>query len=441
MFSVFSKLMAHSGVRRYLGNISWSFIEQFFRLIVGFLVTIWVIRYLGPDDFGVYAYVTSFVMLFSILARLGLNNVVIKEIVENEGIEEKLINTAFSLKLIGSIFIFLIMIFSSFAFDHSFQVNWFIAIVGIGMLFQSLEVIEFFHQAKVNIKPIIIAKVIQLFLSSLIKVILIISNSGLEAFVWVALFDIASVSLFYLWIYVQSDRRKLSLDFDKDSIRRLWMLGWPIALSNMAMIAYVKMDQIMLFNLMDAEAVGLYAAASKISEAWYFLPTMLTATLFPAILNAKKKDQKLYEDRTQGLFALMILVGVSVALPVTFLSGWLINVLYGAAYQEAATVLVIHIWVGVFIALGMAASKWFVAENLQKLFLVRTVTGLLINFILNLLLIPIYGIMGAAVATLISVIFANVIAYLFNKKLWPLFMLTIKSFNLFLIARYVREFK
>src|SRR5690606_10271553 len=124
----------------------------------------------------------------------------------------------------------------------------------------------------------------------------------------------------------------------------------------------------------------------------------------PAIVNAKSISSDLFDERVKGLFGLMILCGLVVALPTSILSGWVVSILFGDSFSEAGSVLAVHIWVGLFISLGMAASKWFVVENLQKLFLYRTLTGLVVNFFLNLILIPPYGVVGAAVSTLISVV-------------------------------------
>lgn len=416
---------------RYINNLSWSLSEQLLRIFTGFFVGVWLIRYLGPEDFGVYAYITSFVMIFSTLAKLGLNNIILKEVVNKTATIEELINNALTLKLIGSSAIFLTLILTSQLFEHSSEVNLYLAIIGIGIIFQSLDVVEYYHQAIVNIKPVTIAKTMQLIASSLLKIIFILQGAELETFVWLALLDIILISIFYIFIFTKNDGLKLKLGLDSKLIKHYWHLGWPIAISNLAMIAYVKMDQIMIFNLMNEQAVGIYAAATKISEAWYFVPTIITATLFPAILKLKQQNQLNYEKSISLLFSLVIILGLSVAIPVSLAADWIINLLYGEVYTESAKVLIVHIWVGVFIGLGIAASKWFVAEELQKLFLVRTMTGLVVNFILNLILIPKYGVLGAAIATLISVIFANVLSYLFNKKLWPLFLLTLGGFNLF----------
>ena len=133
----------------------------------------------------------------------------------------------------------------------------------------------------------------------------------------------------------------------------------------------MKIDQVMIKEMMNAEAVGQYAAAVRLSEVWYFIPMVITASLFPAIINAKKKNENLYYLRLQRLYDFMAFMAIAIALPMTFLSDWIVELLYGAQYNQAGSVLVIHIWAGVFVFLGVASAKWFLVENLQMLSLQR----------------------------------------------------------------------
>ena len=164
----------------------------------------------------------------------------------------------------------------------------------------------------------------------------------------------------------------------------------------------MKIDQIMLKEMLNTKAVGVYAASVKLCEAWYFIPTALMASLFPAVVEARKKSETIYEERVQKLYDLMVWGSVAVALPTTLLSDWIILILYGTDFQEAADVLRIYIWAGVFVSLGVASSKWLVAENLQRYSFYVTTLGAILNVGCNLWFIPIYGIKGAAFATLMA---------------------------------------
>jgi O-antigen/teichoic acid export membrane protein len=157
--------------------------------------------------------------------------------------------------------------------------------------------------------------------------------------------------------------------------------------------------------------VGVFSAAVRISEVWYFIPVAIVASVFPSIIEAKKHSEALYYQRLQKLYDLMVILALSVAIPMTFLSHWLAVTLFGETYEEAGAILSIHIWASVFVFLGVASSKWFLIENMQKKAFYRTLFGMLINITANYFLIPSHGAIGAAISTLLSQILA---AYLFD---------------------------
>jgi O-antigen/teichoic acid export membrane protein len=118
---------------------------------------------------------------------------------------------------------------------------------------------------------------------------------------------------------------------------------------------------------------------------------------------------------------------VAIAIPMTFMSDWIVTFLYGEAYSKAGDVLMIHIWAGVFVGLGVASSKWFVNENLQLYSFYRTLSGAILNIGLNYILIPIYGVIGAAIATLLSQFVASYLFNIIDKKVRYTFFLQTKA--------------
>jgi len=183
----------------------------------------------------------------------------------------------------------------------------------------------------------------------------------------------------------------------------------------------------MIKEMLSAEQVGYYAAAVRLSEAWYFVPMAITSSVFPAIINAKKQSEKLYYQRLQKLYDLMVWLAVAIALPTTFLAPWVIRVLYGDAFLPAAGVLSIHIWTGVFVGLGLAGA-YYTIENYTRIFFYKTSVGVLLNILLNYFWIPKFGIVYAALATLLSQFTANYLLDLFIIKARSQFILKTKSF-------------
>jgi PST family polysaccharide transporter len=214
--------------------------------------------------------------------------------------------------------------------------------------------------------------------------------------------------------------------------------SWPMMLSGIAIMIYMKIDQIMLAQMIGDEAVGIYSAATRISEVWYFMPMAIVASVFPAILDAKNRNEEEYYARLQKLFDLMVIMSVAVAIPMTFLSTPIISFLFGDNYRNSGPVLAVHIWASVFVFLGVASSKWLLAENRQMLSLQRTALGAATNIALNFWWIPNFGALGAALATVISYSIAALFSDLIQKETRKMFLMKIDAMNpLALYKRYL----
>lgn len=173
-------------------------------------------------------------------------------------------------------------------------------------------------------------------------------------------------------------------------------------LSSLAVWGYMRVDQLMLGTMADDHALGIYSAAVRLAEAWYFLPMVIVSSVFPSIVQLKRQDPYLYDHRTQRLFNLVSALSYAVVIPTSFLAGPIITLLFGPAYSEAAPILLVLMWSGLFVALGVAREAWIVSEGLMPFSLATTIVGAVCNIALNLLLIPRYGAIGAAVATLVA---------------------------------------
>lgn len=398
----FDKIKLSSGFKKYFINTSWLFFERIIGMAVSFFVGVYVARYLGPANFGLLSYAGSFIGLFMGIAALGVDNIAIRELVKDEKKRDELLGTTFVLKVIGAVLaIGIITIAIRFTNNDDFT-NLLIYIIAIGTIFQSFNVINFYFQAKVLSKYTVYAQVFSTILCSVIKLLLIYFNMGLIYFAMVTLLQsmILASGLIVMYAKQKSSLFNWSLNFSL--AKNLLKDSWPLMLSGIAISIYMKIDQVMIKNMLGAKAVGNYAVAVRLSEVWYFIPMAITSSLFPAIINAKKISEKLYYERLQKLYDLMTWLAISIALPMSLLSNNIIHLLFGIQYQETAGVLQIYIWATVFVFLGVVTGKYLVVENYTKISFFRTLIGGVINVILNLILIPKYGIRGAAVATVFS---------------------------------------
>ncbi|KAB7892662.1 flippase [Poseidonibacter ostreae] len=415
---------------KYFKNTSWLFGEKILRMVVGLFVGVWVARYLGPEQFGLFSYAQSFVGLFTAIATLGLDGIVVRELVKNESRTDELIGTAFWLKVIGAIVVLLILAIAINFTSNDIYTNALVFIIASATIFQSFNVVDLYFQSKVLSKYVVYTNVFSLLLTSIVKVILILNEAPLIAFAWVILFDsfILACGFIYFYIKNNSEFKIQNLKFKREMAVSLLKDSWPLILSGIVISIYMKIDQVMIKEMMNTEAVGQYAAAVRISELWYFIPMVIASSLFPAILNAKKQSKELYYSRLQKLYDMMVWMAIAIALPMTFLSDWVVEVLYGEQYNQSGPVLMIHIWTAVFVFLGVAFGRFLTAENLTKKSFYRTLLGAALNIILNYILIPTHGINGAAVATLLAQITANYIYDFFDKDLHQQLKMKTKSF-------------
>lgn len=419
-----------SGLAKIGLNIAWLFFDKFLRMGVGLLVGVWIARYLGPEQFGILSFAMAFVSIFSVLSGLGLQGIVVRDIAKDmRGVEETL-GTAACLQIIGGVFAYsCILTAINFVQPNENVLISMVAIIGTTVLFEASKISIFWFEARVESKYTVWVQNSNLVAFAFVKVFLILNQSSLVTFAWIFALETAIASALLLWIM---DRRGPSLKTLRVTVERAKYLirdSWPLILSSFAITIYMRTDQIMLGQMKGNVEVGIYTAATRISEVWYFLPTAILASVFPSILNAKRIDHDLYRRRFEKLYVLMIMISMPLALLVTLFSTFLITNLFGDDYSDAIPVLTIHIWAAIFVFLGVASGHWFLAENKQLLALERTVIGVGINICLNYFLIPIYGAVGAAWATLASQVVASWLYDLLRLQTQEMFKMKLYAMN------------
>ena len=419
--------------RKYFANTSWLLGERVLRMVISLFVGIYVARYLGPERFGLLSYSVSFVWLFSSLASFGLNNILVRELVQSPEQRNNLLGTVFWLKVFGTFVMATAIALALQFFEDEQQTYWMIFIIALGYLFQTTNVIELYFQAQVQSKFIVRAQVAQMLITSLFKIYLIYIQAELIWFAFALMLDQAVAAALFLIVYCWKINFFPFFTFHWKRAKKLMDGALPLIFSGMMVLLYMKIDQVMLKEMLNAKAVGVYAAAVKLCEAWYFIPSAIMASLFPAIIESRKESEEYYENRVQKLYEMMVWGSLLVAIPTSFLADWFIQVLYGAIFQEAAIVLKIYIWTFVFVSLGVASSHWLVAENLEKYALLRSLLGAIINITLNWYMIPIYGITGAAYATLITQLFVSYLFFGLSKHTRNSFMLSTRALSFRLI--------
>ena len=395
---------------------------------MGLLVGVWVARYLGPEQFGLFNYATAIVALFTAIATLGLNNIVVRDLLKHPEDSNATLGTACLLQLIGGILATgAAVIAVSVMRPEDSTARIMVAIVGSAMVFKASDVIRYWFEARVQSKYTVWVENAAFLVFAAVKVGLIIAAAPLLAFVWIMLAEAALVAALLLFIYIQQGNRLSTWRYHYGRARSLLNDSWPLILSGLAAMLYMRIDQIMLGQLLGDEAVGIYSAAVRISEIWYFIPMVITPSIFPSIITAKKINENLYREKFIKLFNLMAVIAIAIATIITLASESITSILFGSSFKESSTILIIHIWGCIFVFSGLVSARWFIIENLQRYTFYRTLTGCLISLCLNQVLIPKYGPIGSAWSSLITQSFASVFFNGINKCTRDIFYMQINS--------------
>lgn len=406
---ILKRLEGRLDLQKIIANTGWLFFDRILRMGVGFFIGIWVARYLGPEQYGLLSYAQAFVALFMPLATLGLDGIVVRNLVREPEKRDEILGSAFILKLLGG---FVVIVLSSltilFIRPDNILTFWLVLITAAGTLFQAFDTIDFWFQSQVQSKYTVYAKNSAFLITAVLRVIFILGHASILAFAVVSFVEIliGSVGLIYVYRRKRANIRTWKPNFA--TMKVLLHDSWPLILSGLAVMIYMRIDQIMLGEMLGDKEVGIYTAGTKLSEVWYFIPSALVLSLAPSIVKAKQTGDFEYYRLLQILFDMLAIMSYIIIIPLSFLSEKIITLLYGLSFAGSSKVLLIHIWASLFVFLGVARTQYLINEKLTRYSLYTTLIGAIVNVILNYLLIPNYGSQGAATATLISQFIASI---------------------------------
>jgi PST family polysaccharide transporter len=413
--SAVARLRQHAGFRRLLSNSGWMMGEQLFRLVTGLVVGVWMARSLGPVEFGELSYALAFSAVFGIVGTLGLNRILVRELVSagsDTGAVGRLVSTTFAMRLAAALALYLLCLAMAWA-THGGGTAL-VAIIAAGFFFSASDCIELYFQSRVQGRTTARVRMVSFLAVTAFRVGLLLAGAGPVAFATAALIEFAAAALvLQLALRRSGGVRLLGTAPDWRLGARLLSESWPEIIAGFSGLLFIRLDQIMLQHLAGPSAVGNFAVAARLSEAWYFVPIAIIASTFPSIVACRETDRRVYLKRIQLLMAGLCAISYVAAALATLLAGPAIRLMFGTQYEQAAAILSIHIWSGLFVSLGLASGSWIMAERRVRLNLYRNLAGLAANIALNLALIPRFGALGAACATLASLVIAYMLFDLF----------------------------
>ena len=399
-----------------ISNAGWLFVYNIIRKGLGLVVVIWVTRYLGPEKLGLLSYATAMVTLLS-SALIGLDAIVVRNIVRNPSCRDETLGSAFVLKIAGGgiMFCLALAVAETLHPDNKLTLML-VAIIAIGMFFQSFNVIECWFQSQILSKYSVYARTVAFVIISGIKIALIFFHAPLTAFAWAGVAEIILGSIGLVIAYRIIGLYPENWRSTGKVARILLRDSWPLMLSEIAIFIYICADKIMIGETVGNTELGFYSVATVVAEALFFIPLAVASTVFPSVVKAKEAGEEFFLLRLQQFYNLMALLAYAVALPVTFLSAWAIPYFFGSVYSKAVPMLVCLVWGGLFINLAIARSQYLTVLNWTRLLMTIDMLGCVLNVAVNYFLIPRYGGLGAAVTSIITYWFvAHGVCFVFKQ--------------------------
>jgi len=410
-------------------NALWLVTEKIIVMAIVLVVSIFVARHLAPEQFGLLNYLLAVIALMTPLSSLGLNAIVTRELVNKPEKSLSIMSTVTIMRLLGSLVAAVLLTLCVYFGVFPRLQDTFLSVVLLASVnvLVAFYVIDYWFQAKVQSKYVVKVRLFSIVIISSVKLMLVYFDASLNAFIWAAALEVLLLALAFIAIYFIKSGRFSFTAFDLGyGLTLLKQSKWLI-LSGLASIIYLKIDQVMLAEMVSTTETGIYSVASRMSEVWYFFPTALVASFFPSLLKHKQNNPEKYQRQLQRLCDILFVGAILVAIAINFLADWLIVFLFGDAYASASVILALHVWAGVFVFMRALLSKWLLAEHLVFFSFVTHGIGAIVNVTLNLWLIPLYQGVGAAIATVVSYAFASYIVLFFHRSTWPMALIMTKS--------------
>lgn len=412
---------------KFMRNTSWLLFEQIFRMGLSLIVTSLMARYLGTADFGLINYSLAFIIIFTTVTNLGIDSIIVNEIINHRDKTGGIIGTTIYLRLVASVIsVFFMFLIVSFLNADEKTIILITFIQSISLLFVIFDAVKYWFQSNLQSKYIVISKSIAFTIVSIWRLILIYFEKSIYYFAFATTIEAIVIAIFMIVFYVKFKGPRLCFSFQ--IAKKLLSKSYHFFIAGLLIMIYTQIDKIMLGQMTDVATVGIYSAAMTIASLWVFIPYALIESARPIIMASKNQSGNSYIRKYKQLYCSIIWISIGASVVITLFSKPIILIIYGDQFIESIYILIILIWSRIFSLMGSTRAVWLTVENLGKFHAIFVSIGAFLNVIFNILLIPRYGAVGAAYSTLLAEIVSAFFAVLLFKETRPLFRLIIESF-------------
>lgn len=425
------KLEGHQSLVKVINNSGWLVLDKLLRGVITLMVGAWVARYLGPEQFGQLAYVLAYLAFFQVVANLGMDGIIVRDIAQiqaKHNIKNSMLNvelnspnaslnmqhlmsteigtilgTAFTMRLIAGVGCWLLAIVGiGFTEGWQSQLLWLTVLAGGMLIFEAADTIDLWFQSQSQSKRTVWAKFIAHLVANGLKVVLILGKFPLVYFAGVMFVELAISAVALGYVYRQFPCGAAWHKSIKEQGKALIRQSWPYIFSGISIVIYMRIDQIMIKNMLGEKELGIYSSVMPFVMMWYLFPSIICLSVAPILSKTYVMDKNTYDQRLIKLFRILLLSSLGICLFMVSISKPITNLLLGDKYPGSHIVLSILIFTSIPVFLGVGQGNWILNNNKQTLFLKQTIAGAIASIIFNYMLIPKYGVNGAALSAIIS---------------------------------------
>lgn len=389
-----------------VNNVKWIVICKAAQAVLQLLIGMLTARYLGPANYGLINYAKSVVAFAVPITKLGLDATLVREFVEDPDREGEILGTSLLLSLLSSVFsILCIAGFVSVA-NWGEPITLAVCILySLSLLFMSMELIQYWFHYKLQSKIPSIAMLTAYCVASAYKIYLLASGRNVYWFAIAYILEHGVVGILLLIIFRKQCRHRIC--GVAAMAKKLFSRSKYYILSSLMVTLFQNTDHIML-KILDSDAEnGIYTAAITCAGVGSFIYAAIVDSMRPVILEEKKAGTANYENNISKLYCIVVYLSLLQGVAFALLAKPIIMILYGAEYLPSVPVLQVLIWYLSFSQMGRIRNIWILAEEKQAILWKINLTGALMNVIVNAVAIPIWGAVGAALASLITQFFTN----------------------------------
>ena len=414
--------------KKVLKNAGWIVGCKVVKAIVMLIVTAITARYLGKEKYGIITYASGLCAFVIPIMQLGLNSTFVHEITNRPGEDGKVVGTIIGMSMVSAIFCVLgIVSFSMIATAGQQETILVCSIYSVMLFFHAMEMIQYWFQAKLMAKFSAFAMMIAYVFVSIFQILLVVFKAGVYFFAISYSLDFFLIAIILIVVFKKKSGQKLTFSFSL--AKELLSVSKFYIIANLMSTVYVHTDVVMLNFMAGSAETGIYGAAWNCANMFNFVFAAIIDSMRPTIYEGKNINQQTFEKRTIELFSILFYFAFAMIVMMMLFSPLVIKIMYGEDYVQAVDVLRIVVWMTVFSYVGTARSAWMLAENKHKYLWIINLVGVILNVIVNYLLIPIMGAIGAAIASVATQFISNVLINFIMRPMIPCGVLMLKSLN------------